>query len=76
MTIKEIELKKILTESFPEANIKIDDLAGDDNHFALTIISSKFKGMSRIDQHKMVYDALGSKMGNELHALSIKTQIP
>ena len=73
MTIKKDDLLKIIEESFPESDIEIKDLDGDDNHFSVTIRSKKFIGLSRIKQHKMVYEALGNKMGNELHALSIKT---
>ena len=73
MAIKKDVLLKIIEESFPESDIEIKDLAGDDNHFSVTIMSKKFIGLSRIRQHKMVYEALGNKTGNELHALSIKT---
>jgi len=73
MAIKADHLRKIIKKSFPESYIEIKDLAGDDDHFSVTIRSKKFIGLSRIEQHKMVYEALGKKMGNELHALSIKT---
>jgi stress-induced morphogen len=73
MAIKKEKLEEIIKSSFPEATINIIDLAGDDDHFSLEIKSSKFNGLSRIKQHKMVYDALDGKMGGELHALSIKT---
>ena len=73
MAIKKESLEEIIKNSFPAAKINIIDLAGDDDHFSLEIISSKFNGLSRIKQHKMVYDALDGKMGGELHALSIKT---
>ena len=73
MAIKKEKLEEIIKSSFPEAIINIIDLAGDDDHFSLEIKSGKFNGLSRIKQHKMVYEALGNKMGNELHALSIKT---
>ena len=73
MAIKKESLEEIIKNSFPEAKINIIDLAGDDDHFSLEIISSKFNGLSRIKQHKMAYDALDGKMGGELHALSIKT---
>ena len=73
MAIKKEKLEEIIKKSFPEASINIVDLAGDDDHFSLEIKSSKFNGLSRIKQHKMVYDALDGKMGGELHALSIKT---
>ena len=58
----------------PLANINIQDLAGDENHYSATIISSIFKGKSKIEQHKIVYNALKGKMGNELHALAISTK--
>jgi stress-induced morphogen len=68
-----LNLKVEHTSCSFNASINIIDLAGDDDHFSLEIKSSKFNGLSRIKQHKMVYDALDGKMGGELHALSIKT---
>ena len=75
MTIKKEELETMIIQAFPEAKVEIIDLAGDDNHYSLIITSNRFSGISRIDQHKMVYEALDGKMGNELHALTIKTLI-
>jgi len=75
MTIKKEELETMIIQAFPEAKVEIIDLAGDDNHYSLTITSNRFSGISRIDQHKMVYEALDGKMGNELHALTIKTLV-
>ena len=75
MTIKKEELETMIIEAFPEAKVEIIDLAGDDNHYSLIITSDRFSGISRIDQHKMVYEALDGKMGNELHALTIKTLV-
>ena len=72
MDLKEIE--KLIKESLPDSVIDIKDLAGDGNHYSATIISSEFKGKSKIEQHKIVYSALKGKMGNELHALAIKTK--
>ena len=72
MDLKEIE--KLIKESLPDSVIEIQDLAGDGNHYSATIISSKFNGKSKIEQHKIVYAALKGKMGNELHALSITTE--
>ena len=72
MQLKEIEV--LIKESFPDAIIEIQDLAGDGNHYSATIISSKFVGKTKIQQHKMVYDSLRGKMGNELHALALKTK--
>ena len=73
MAIKSDELISLIKEAFPDANITIDDLAGDNNHYSATIISNAFKGKNRIEQHKMVYKALNGKMGNELHALALNT---
>ena len=75
MTSKKEELETMITKAFPEAKVEIIDLAGDDNHYSLIITSNRFSGISRIDQHKMVYEALDGKMGNELHALTIKTLV-
>ena len=72
MDLKEIE--KYIKEAMPDAVIDIKDLAGDGNHYSATIPSSQFAGKSKIEQHKMVYDSLKGKMGNELHALAIKTK--
>ena len=72
MDLKEIE--KMIKEAFPDALIDIQDLAGDGNHYSATVTSSKFKCKNKVQQHKMVYDALKGKMGNELHALALKTK--
>ena len=72
MTKQEIET--LIKESLPDAIINIDDLRGDGNHYSATVISKKFKGKSKIEQHKIVYDSLKGKMGNELHALMLKTR--
>ena len=68
------EIKKLIKEGLPDATVEIQDLAGDGNHYSATIISSQFSGKSKIEQHKMVYNSLKGKMGNELHALEIKTK--
>ena len=72
MDLKEIE--KLIKEAFPDASVKIQDLAGDGNHYSATVISSQFAGKTKIEQHKMVYNSLKGKMGNELHALALKTR--
>ena len=74
MPIKIEEIKKLIIESIPDANIEIKDLMGDNNHYAAKIRSKIFKGMSKIEQHKLVYKSLKGKMGNELHALSLTTE--
>lgn len=75
MPMEQVEIEKLIKASLPGAEVEIIDLAGDNNHFSAHVISSAFAGKSRIDQHKMVYDALGDKVGGVLHALSIKTSI-
>ena len=72
MDLKEIE--EHIKEAIPDASIEIQDLAGDNNHYSAIITSSQFKGKTKIEQHKMVYNSLKGKMGNELHALAIKTK--
>ena len=74
MAIKQEEIHKLLKEGFPDADIEINDLAGDDNHYAAKIKSSKFKGKTRVQHHQMVYASLKGKMGNELHALALTTE--
>ena len=74
MSLKLEEIKSLIKESMPDAEITIEDLAGDENHYSATIKSKVFKGKSKIEQHKMVYKSLKGKMGNELHALEIKTK--
>ena len=73
MTLKLEEIENLIKESFPDAEIAIQDLAGDENHYSATIKSKVFTGKSKIDQHKLVYKALKGKMGNELHALQLNT---
>tara|TARA_B100000035_G_scaffold245690_1_gene214345 strand:- start:81 stop:311 length:231 start_codon:yes stop_codon:yes gene_type:complete len=72
MDLKEIE--KYIKEALPDSIIEIQDLAGDGNHYSATVTSSSFKGKTKIEQHKLVYNSLKGKMGNELHALAIKTK--
>ena len=74
MAMDLIEIESLVKKAIPDAIINIHDLAGDGNHYSATIISSLFKGKSKIEQHKIVYNALKGKMGNELHALAIKTK--
>jgi len=74
MSIKLEELRNLIKEAIPDAEIAIQDLAGDEDHYSATIKSKVFNGKSKIEQHKIVYKSLKSKMGNELHALSINTK--
>ena len=68
------EIKDLIKEALPDAIVDIQDLAGDGNHYSATVTSTNFSGKSKIEQHKMVYNSLKGKMGNELHALAIKTK--
>ena len=68
------EIKKLIISSIPDASIEIKDLVGDNNHYSAKITSKIFNGISKIEQHKLVYKSLKGKMGNELHALSITTE--
>ena len=73
MALKMEEIENLIKEAIPDADITIEDLAGDQNHYSATIKSKIFSGKSKIEQHKIVYKALKGKMGNELHALALNT---
>ena len=70
------DIARLIKERFPDADIQIEDLAGDGDHYAASIVSEAFRGKSRIQQHQMVYDALQGNMGGVLHALALKTAAP
>ena len=74
MAIKIEELKSLIMEGIPDADVEVKDLMGDSNHYEAKIISGKFNNLNKIEQHKLVYKCLKGKMGNELHALSIVTK--
>lgn len=69
-------IEELILSGIPDAQITISDLRGDGDHYAAHIISPSFEGKTRVQQHQMVYQALQGKMGNELHALAIQTDIP
>ena len=69
MGMKAADIEKFIKDAFPDAEVEIRDLAGDENHYAATVKSAAFQGKSRVAQHQMVYAALKGKMGGELHAL-------
>ena len=73
MSLKLEEIRNLIKEAMPDAEITIRDVAGDGNHYSATIKSKIFTGKSKIEQHKLVYKALKGKMGNELHALALNT---
>jgi stress-induced morphogen len=70
------EIEVLLKTAFPDARITLEDLAGDNDHFAATVISEAFRGIPRVRQHQMVYAALQGRMGGELHALALTTSAP
>ena len=74
MAILKNEIKRLILESIPDADIEIEDLMGDNNHYSAKISSTVFNGKTKIEQHKLVYKSVKGKMGNELHALSITTK--
>jgi stress-induced morphogen len=76
MPMSSIEIEKLIKESIPDAEVHIRDLAGDGDHYAAEIISESFRGMTRVKQHQMVYEALKGNMGGVLHALALQTRTP
>ena len=76
MAMDAAEIERLILEVLPDARITIDDLRGDGDHYAAHVISTSFKGKSRVQQHQMVYQALGGRMGDTLHALALQTSAP
>ncbi len=70
------EIERLIKESLPDALVRIEDLAGDGDHYRAHIVSEAFRGKSRLQQHQIVYQALGQRMGGELHALALTTAVP
>jgi len=70
------DIERLIKESLPDAEVRIEDLRGDGDHYAAHVVSSAFKGKSRVQQHQMVYQALKGRMGGELHALALQTSAP
>ena len=73
MPMSASEIEKLIKDAFPDAEVAITDLAGDNDHYAAMVTSSAFKVKTRVQQHQMVYDALKGRMGGVLHALSLQT---
>lgn len=76
MAMAASEIEAFIRVAFPDAEITIEDLAGDGDHYQARIVSQAFKGKTRVQQHKMVYDALQGRMGGVLHALALQTSAP
>ncbi len=76
MPMKGADIEAAILAALPGAAVELTDLAGDDDHWAAKITAPQFAGKSRVQQHKMVYAAIGEKMGGELHALQVTTVVP
>lgn len=70
------EIEQLIKKNIPDAEVRIDDLRGDGDHYAATVISPAFQGKTRVQQHQMVYAALEGRMGGQLHALALQTAAP
>ena len=69
-------IETLIRQALPDAKVEIRDLAGDGDHYAASVVSTAFRGLSRIKQHQLVYEALKGKVGGELHALALQTSAP
>ena len=76
MPMDPAEIETLIKASIPDAQVTIEDLRGDGDHYAAYVVSEAFKGKSRVQQHQMVYQALQGRMGTELHALALQTSAP
>ncbi len=76
MPMSPTEIEKLIREGIPDAQVNIEDLRGDGDHYAAYVVSPSFKGKTRVQQHQMVYQALQGRMGGELHALALQTSTP
>ncbi|MBT5496734.1 MAG: BolA family transcriptional regulator [Alphaproteobacteria bacterium] len=76
MPMSAVDIEQMIKEAIPDAEVRIDDLRGDGDHYAAFISSAAFSGKTRVQQHQMVYAALQGRMGNELHALALQTSAP
>ncbi len=76
MAMEASEIQRLIKEALPDAEVTIEDLRGDGDHYAAMIVSAAFIGKSRVQQHQIVYQALKGRMGGELHALALQTAAP
>ena len=76
MAMAAAEIERLIREALPDAQVTIDDLRGDGDHYAAYVEAAEFAGKTRIQQHQMVYQALRGKMGDQLHALALQTAAP
>ena len=76
MPMPAADIERLIREALPDAQVTIEDLRGDGDHYAATVVSEAFRGKTRVQQHQMVYAALKGRMGGELHALALQTSAP
>ncbi|HRE61689.1 MAG TPA: BolA family transcriptional regulator [Micropepsaceae bacterium] len=76
MPMNAADIEKLIKAALPDAEITVTDLAGDGDHYAAHVVSAAFKGLTRVKQHQLVYEALGGRVGGELHALALTTALP
>lgn len=76
MAMQAHDIERLIRDALPGAQVTITDLAGDGDHYAAHVVSAAFRGKTRVAQHKLVYEALGGRMGGELHALQLTTAVP
>ena len=76
MAMEASEIQRLIKEALPDAEVTIEDLRGDGDHYAAQVVSAAFSGKSRVQQHQMIYEALRGRMGDQLHALALQTSAP
>jgi stress-induced morphogen len=76
MAMSASAIENLIRAAIPDARVTVEDLAGDGDHYAATVVSEQFRGLSRLKQHQMIYAALQGRMGGELHALALQTSAP
>ncbi|MBC6404189.1 MAG: BolA family transcriptional regulator [Rhodospirillales bacterium] len=76
MAMNASEIERLIKDAMPDAQVTIEDLRGDGDHYAAYVVSEAFRGKTRVQQHQMVYQALQGRMGGQLHALALQTTVP
>ncbi|MEJ0046206.1 MAG: BolA family transcriptional regulator [Rhodospirillales bacterium] len=76
MAMAASEIEALIRAALPDALVTVEDLAGDGDHYAATVVSQAFRGLTRVKQHQLVFQALGGRMGGQLHALALQTSVP
>lgn len=76
MAMSAADIEALIKSALPDAKVAVEDLAGDGDHYAATVVSDAFRGLSRVKQHQLVYAALQGRMGGALHALALQTSAP